>query len=77
MSEVTKERNGADHVSIDFTGEAYKTLEQLANRKNKPVGDVVEDAISLLLWYQNVKKDGGEVFVKQSNGETGRLIFEV
>ncbi len=76
MTEATRERNGTKEVSVNFSGDAYQALEELAERKNKSVGDVAEDAISLLLWYQNVKRDGGEVFFEQKDGKTGRLVFE-
>jgi Ribbon-helix-helix protein, copG family len=52
-------------VNVNFSESAYKTLEDLADRKGKTLSEVLRDAIALEKWFQDTNDEGGKVLVEQ------------
>jgi hypothetical protein len=52
-------------VNVNFSENAYKTLEDLADRKGKTLSEVLRDAIALEKWFQDTTDEGGKVLVEQ------------
>ncbi len=52
-------------VNVNFSESAYRTLEDLADRKGKSMSEVLRDAIALEKWFQDTNEGGGKVVVEQ------------
>jgi hypothetical protein len=52
-------------VNVNFSESAYRTLEDLADRKGKSMSEVLRDAIALEKWFQDTNESGGKVVVEQ------------
>jgi metal-responsive CopG/Arc/MetJ family transcriptional regulator len=60
-------------VNVNFSENAYKTLEDLAERKGKSMSEVLRDAIALEKWFQDTTETGGKVVVEQG-GQAREVI---
>ena len=52
-------------VNVNFSESAYRTLEDLSDRKGKSMSEVLRDAIALEKWFQDTNESGGKVVVEQ------------
>jgi hypothetical protein len=52
-------------VNVNFSENAYKTLEDLAQRKGKSMSDVLRDSIALEKWFADTNDEGGKVVVEK------------
>lgn len=52
-------------VNVNFSENAYKTLEDLAQRKGKSMSDVLRDSIALEKWFADTHEEGGKVVVEK------------
>lgn len=52
-------------VNVNFSESAYRTLEALAERKDKTMSEVLRDAIALEKWFQDTNDQGGKVVVEE------------
>jgi restriction endonuclease len=60
-------------VNVNFSQSAYKTLEELSERKNKSMSDILRDAIALEKWFDDTYRDGGK-FLVERDGEVREVI---
>jgi len=74
LQDREQERQSTGEVYISFSGEAYEILEDIARRKNKPIEDVIEDALGLERWYQEVREQGGRVIIERNDGSVKELV---
>jgi metal-responsive CopG/Arc/MetJ family transcriptional regulator len=68
MAQAAKKER-TPRVNVNFSKDAYEELEEIAEKRNKNVSDVVREAIGFEKWYQDVVEGGGHVLVKRD----GRL----
>jgi metal-responsive CopG/Arc/MetJ family transcriptional regulator len=61
-------------VNVNFSENAYRTLEDLADRKGKSMSEVLRDAIALEKWFQDTNDEGGKVLVEQEGGRAREVI---
>jgi len=60
-------------VGVNLTERAYGELEDLAAQKEKPVTQVVRDAIALEKWFEDTRRQGGRVLVER-DGQIREVI---
>jgi metal-responsive CopG/Arc/MetJ family transcriptional regulator len=60
-------------VNVNFSQNAYDTLEALAERKGKSMSDIVRDAIALEKWFDETYREGGRLLVER-DGETREIV---
>lgn len=63
----------AKKVGVNLSDRAYSELEELAARKEKPVTQVVRDAIALEKWFEDTRKKGGKVLVER-DGKVQEIV---
>lgn len=61
-------------VNVNFSEEAWRTLRDLAERKNKTISDVIRDAIALEVWFHEATTDGGRVLVERDSGRVREVV---
>ena len=59
-------------VNVNFSEEAWRTLQELAERRGKPVSYVIRDAIALERWFEEQRDQGYRILV-----ESGGVVREV
>ncbi len=69
-------RSAEDEVSVSFSAEVYKMLEEIARKKGKSVTEVIEDAIGLERWYLRTREEGGKVIIEHQNGDVWELMHD-
>lgn len=60
-------------VNVNFSEGAYAELQRLAAIKGKSISDVLRDAISLEMWFQDTIASGARVLVER-NGTAREVI---
>lgn len=58
-------------VNVNFSQEAYATLERLAQERGKSMSEILRDAIGLEAWFHDATKRGDRVLLEQ--GRNGRV----
>ena len=71
MSSVATKKNY--RVNINFTKEAYELLQELSQKRNKSVPDVIREAVSLENWFQTTQDEGGRILVDR-DGELREIV---
>ena len=61
----TAPRPGVRRVNVNFSDQAYKTLEGLAEQTGKTMSEVLRDAIALKAWFEQVRTEKGHVLVEK------------
>jgi metal-responsive CopG/Arc/MetJ family transcriptional regulator len=61
-------------VNVNFSKDAYEELEEIADKRNKNVSDVVREAIAFEKWYQDTVDSGGHVLVERKNGRLQEVL---
>jgi predicted DNA-binding protein len=61
-------------VNVNFSPEAYSTLERLAQEKGKTMSEVLRDAIALEKWLTDVSKEGAHILVEKPDGKVRELL---
>jgi len=74
LQDREQDKQSAEEIYISFSGEAYEILKDIARRKNKPIEDVVEDALGLERWYQEILEEGGRVIIERKDGDVRELV---
>ncbi len=60
-------------VAVEFTFEAYNALNSVSAEVGKSVSDTLRDALALLKYAHEVRRDGGKILIQQ-NGKTTQLL---
>jgi hypothetical protein len=73
------ERSAADsprdhRVNVNFSEEAWGTLDRLAQRSGKSKSDVLREAIALKAWFEQTRDEGGHVLVERPDGRVREVI---
>ncbi len=61
-------------VNVNFSDQAYETLEELARRSGKSMSDVLREAIALKAWFDRERAEGGRILVERPNGQVREII---
>lgn len=61
-------------VNVNFSEEAYATLEQMAERRGIGVSDLVREAINLEKWMDNMQREGSRLLVER-DGQFRELVW--
>jgi hypothetical protein len=61
-------------VNVNFSEQAYQTLQQLSVRTGKSMSDVLRDAIALKAWFEQTRAEGGHVLVEHPDGKVREVI---
>jgi hypothetical protein len=61
-------------VNVNFSDQAYETLERLAHQTGKSMSDVLRDAIALKAWFEQTRAEGGHVLVERPDGKVREVI---
>jgi hypothetical protein len=72
-------RNSTDgtrtrRVNVNFSDQAYQTLERLARSTGKSMSDVLREAIALKVWFEETRAQGAHVLVERPNGKVREVI---
>jgi hypothetical protein len=65
---------GVRRVNVNFSDQAYQTLERLARSTGKSMSDVLRDAIALKVWFEQTRAEGGHVLVERPDGKIREVI---
>ncbi|MEA2583030.1 MAG: hypothetical protein QOF33_1115 [Thermomicrobiales bacterium] len=52
-------------LNVNFSGEAYEELAQLAKQSGKSISETVREAIALKRWYERTKQEGWRVLLER------------
>lgn len=61
-------------VNVNFTGDAYEVLEQLAASRGKSISDVLRDAVALERWIEENRQAGARILIER-DGKTRELVW--
>lgn len=61
-------------VHVNFSEQAYQTLEDLAAQTGKSMSEVLRDAISLMRYWRTVRAQGGR-FLVERDGNIREVIY--
>jgi Arc/MetJ-type ribon-helix-helix transcriptional regulator len=61
-------------VNVNFSEQAYQTLQDLANRSGKSMSDVLREAIALKAWFDKERAEGSRILVERPNGQVREVI---
>jgi predicted DNA-binding protein len=70
MDERTSRR-----LNVIFSERAYDQLNQLAKKKDKPMADVVRDAVALEKWVEETTEKGGRLLVEDRDGKIREVVI--
>lgn len=70
---VMVERDGARHVRLAFSDDAYRTLQELAALKGKTVAETIRDALALEKMFQDTQREGGRILLER-DGSVQELV---
>jgi hypothetical protein len=62
---TTRRETGGRRFHVNFSGEAFETLADLASRKGKTMSEVLRDAIALEKWFDQTQREGGRILVER------------
>lgn len=57
------QKNTTHRINVNFTGDAYRTLTDLAKAKGKSKSEVLRDALTLEKWVEEARQEGARIFV--------------
>ncbi len=60
-------------VNVNFSGQAYDALDQLARESGETMSDVIREAIALKRWVHDTQKEGGRILVER-DGKVRELV---
>ena len=61
-------------VNVNFSEQAYETLEDLAARSGKSMSDVLREAIALKAWFDRERAAGNRILVERPGGQVREVI---
>ncbi len=64
----------AHRMSVSFSDDAYRTLEELARRKGTTMSEVLRDAISLEAYAEKVREEGNRLLV-EDDGKFREIVI--
>ena len=64
---------GTRRVNVNFSDQAYRTLEALATRTGRSMSDVLRDAIQLEKWLADARAQGWHVLLEK-DGRVRELV---
>jgi len=65
---------GVQRVNVNFSEQAYRTLQDLAAASGKSMSEILREAIALKAWFERERSDGGKILVERSNGQVREVI---
>jgi hypothetical protein len=60
-------------VNVNFSPQAYDTLEKLAQSRGTSMSEVLRDAIALEGWFEDRQREGARILVER-NGRVRELV---
>jgi hypothetical protein len=61
-------------VNVNFSEQAYQTLEDLARRSGKSMSEILREAIALKAWFDTERAAGNRVLVERKGGDIREVI---
>jgi len=61
-------------VNVNFSDQAYDTLEELARHSGKSMSEVLREAIALKAWFDRERAEGSRILVERPNGQVREVI---
>jgi hypothetical protein len=61
--------------TLTFTGEALEALLEIAERENKSLDEVIEDALGLKYWALERKANGEKIIVRKGRTDMYELVI--
>jgi hypothetical protein len=61
--------------TLTFTGEALEALYEIAERENKSLDEVIEDALGLKRWALERKDNGEKIIVRKGRRDRYELVI--
>ncbi len=68
-----KERS-SHRVNVNFSGDAYEVLTDIASRRDKTVSGVLRDALALEKLYDDTVLEGGRILVEREDGSLREVV---
>jgi Arc/MetJ-type ribon-helix-helix transcriptional regulator len=65
---------GVQRVNVNFSEQAYQTLQDLASRSGKSMSEVLREAIALKAWFDRERAEGSRILVERPNGQVREVI---
>lgn len=54
--------------TVNFTAQAYRTLEEISERSGKSMSEVLREAISLRAWFDEERANGNRILIEYPSG---------
>jgi hypothetical protein len=61
-------------VNVNFSEQAYQTLEDLARASGKSMSEILREAIALKAWFDTERAAGNRVLVERKGGDIREVI---
>lgn len=72
--DVDRSEKHGRRVNVNFSEQAYQTLEALARLTGRSMSDVLRDAIALKSWFERTRAEGGHILVELPDGKVREVI---
>lgn len=64
-----------EELRVTLTGKALREVQEIAEREDKTVDEVLRSAIGLMLWTREVKENGGKIVMREGNKDKYELAL--
>lgn len=65
---------GRRRVNVNFSEQAFRTLETLSTQTGHSMSEVLRDSIAFYRWFTEVRAQGGRILVENRDGAQRELI---
>lgn len=61
-------------VNVNFSDQAWQTLQTLAEQSGKTMSEVLRDAIALKAWVEGERAKGNRILIESNTGSVRELL---
>lgn len=61
-------------VNVNFSDQAYQTLENLSASLGKSMSEVLREAITLMVWYEAERAKGNKILIESPSGTYREIV---
>lgn len=74
LEQERKDERATREVRVNFSDDAYKLLEAIAERTGKSVSEILRDALALEKLYDETVLENGRVLIERKDGSLREVV---
>ncbi len=74
--EESNKRSTEEEISVSLSGQAYEALKEIAEQNNKSIIEVLEEAIGMERWRQQIREEEARVIIERKDGRKTQLVLD-